>query len=78
MVTTVATVLGVQADRVQAKTYVAFDKNKHSEVLKDTAAGRMIFDYDPRGGPDSKRRTPQAAWRILWQNEQIDADAWIR
>lgn len=86
--TVAATILGVQANRVQTKTYVAVNKEAKADeenaaasggdVLENTAAGHMIFDYDPRGGPDSKRRAPQAAWRIPWQKELIDADAWTR
>lgn len=76
MASTVATILGVTPDKVTQDTYVGIDKKKDPQGLKTTAAGHMIFDYDPTGGPGGTRRTPWAAWRIIWQKEQILADQW--
>ncbi len=78
MASTVATILGVTPDKVIQKTYVALDAKQSANVLKNTAAGHMIFDYDPRGGPAGSESEPYAAWRIIWQREQIDADQWNR
>ena len=76
MASTVATILGIPANQVQLNTYVGVDKDKDPDALTTTAAGHMIFDYDPTGGPASTRRTPFAAWRIIWQKSQILADQW--
>lgn len=76
MASTVATILGVTPDKVITETYVSVDKQKDPKALDNTAAGHMIFDYDPTGGPGGNRRTPWAAWRIIWQKELILADQW--
>lgn len=76
MASTVATILGVTPDKVIQDTYVGVDKKKNPQALKTTAAGHMIFDYDPTGGPGGTRRAPWAAWRIIWQRDQILADQW--
>ena len=73
MAHTVATILGIPDDEVKIKTYIPVDKKKDtSDSLKITAAGHMIFDFDPTGGS----RAEPYAWRIVWQNSQIDADQW--
>ena len=76
MASTVATILGIPIDQVQKNTYAGVDKERAPDVLKTTAAGHMIFDYDPKGGLASTRRTALAAWRIIWQRSQILADQW--
>ena len=76
MASTVANILGITPDQVSQNTYVAVDGSIDKNILKNTAAGRMLFDYDPTGGPLGTRRKPYAAWRIIWQKEQILADQW--
>ena len=77
MASTVATILGVAKNKVTQMTYVAIDSNEDSDdQLTNTAAGRMIFDYDPTGGPGGTESEPYAAWRILWQRDQIAIDQW--
>lgn len=72
MAKAVADALGVDVSAVQQVPYLAVDKAKdRTNALDNTAAGRMIFDYDPQG---AGRRRP--AWRIIWQNSQILADFW--
>ena len=78
MASTIASILGIDTNKVVQKTYVPADGVKDKELLKATAAGRMIFDYDPTGGPGGNRRVPKAAWRIIWQKELILADQWDR
>ncbi|KAL8776565.1 MAG: hypothetical protein Q9213_008222 [Squamulea squamosa] len=79
MASTVANVLNIPRAKVQTETYVAVDKSKDEEkgekqaILETTAAGHMIFDYDPAGG---SRRSPMAQWRIIWQRAQILGDEW--
>ena len=69
---TVASILGIPAEEVKVRTYVAVDEAKDiSDALGTTAAGHMIFDFDPKGGG---RRT--RAWRIIWENSLIDTDEW--
>lgn len=58
--------------KVYVATYVPAPKN--SAALMETAAGHMLFDYDPKGA--GSRSNPQKAWRIIWQNEIILADEW--
>ena len=73
MSATVATILGIEVEEVKVRTYIAVDKKKDSSnALSNTAAGHMIFDFDPTGGD---RKEP-FAWRIIWQNSLIDADQW--
>ena len=73
MRSTVATILGITDDKVKIQTYIPVDKKKdESGSLDKTAAGHMIFDFDPTGG---SKREPYA-WRLIWQNSQIDADQW--
>ena len=70
---TVADILGIKDDEVKIQTYIPVDKKKDtSGSLKNTAAGHMIFDFDPKGGS----RAEPYSWRIIWQNSQIDADQW--
>ena len=70
---TVATILGIDDEQVKVQTYIPVDKNKDkSGSLENTAAGHMINDFDPKGGS----RAEPYAWRIIWQNSQIDADQW--
>ena len=70
---TVANILGIDDDEVKIQTYIPVDKKKDkSDSLTKTAAGHMIFDFDPKGGS----RAEPYAWRIIWQNSQIDADQW--
>ena len=70
---TVATILGIDVDKVKIMTYIAVDKGRDtSGSLTETAAGHMIFDFDPSGGSKDK----PYAWRIIWQNSQIGADQW--
>ena len=78
MASIVATILGIRPQDVSQNTYVAADGITHKDALDNTAVGRMIFDYDPTGGPGGTRRAPEAAWRIIWQKEQILADQWKR
>ena len=78
MASTIASILGLDTNKVVQKTYVPADGAVDEELLKNTAAGRMIFDYDPTGGPEATRRVPKAAWRIIWQKELILADQWDR
>ena len=68
----VASILGISVEKVNVRTYVAVDKKKDgSNALETTAAGHMIFEFDPTG---TGRR--KAAWRIIWENSLIDADEW--
>ena len=70
---TVANILEIADDKVKIQTYIPVDKKKDdSDSLTKTAAGHMIFDFDPTGGS----RAEPYAWRIIWQNSQIDADQW--
>ena len=78
MASTIASILGIDTNKVVQKTYVPADGALDEELLKNTAAGRMIFDYDPTGGPEATRRVPKAGWRIIWQKELILADQWDR
>ena len=65
-----------QVGQVSTATYVATRKDKDGgqTALDTTAAGHMLFEYDPQGV--GKRRQEQRAWRILWQRSQIMADQW--
>ena len=73
MASTVATILGISDEEVNKVIYDPVDSKKDkSNSLWKTAAGRMIFDFDPKGGSTAKPH----AWRILWQNSQLDADQW--
>ncbi len=76
MAATVAAILGISPDSVIQETYVGVDKKMDTQALSVSAAGHMVFDYDPKGGPGSMRRAPLAAWRDIWQREQILADQW--
>ena len=74
MAQTVATILGISKEEVKIKTYIPVDKKKDkSDSLTQTAAGHMIFDFDPDEG---SRRGGFYAWRIIWENSQIAADLW--
>ncbi len=73
MAQTVADAIGIDVERVQQRTYLAVDKTRDTtDALKNTAAGHMIFDFDPTGGD---RGTPYA-WRIIWQNSLILSRDW--
>ena len=73
MASTVATILGISDEEVKIEIYTPVDKGKDkTKSLEETAAGHMIFDFDPKGGSKAK----PYAWRILWQNSQLDADQW--
>jgi len=73
MAHTIATILGISDDQVTQATYLSVDKKKDkTDALGSTAAGHMIFDYDPTGG---NRREPRA-WRIIWQNSLILGQQW--
>ena len=78
MASTIASILGIDPVKVVQKTYVAADGEVNKKLLDNTATGRMIFDYDPTGGPDGTRHAPKAAWRIIWQKDLILADQWDR
>ena len=73
MADTIAPILGINADQVKLHVYDAVDMEKDTtNKLRDTAAGRMIFDYDPEAG-DKKE---PVAWRIIWQNGILDLQQW--
>ncbi|KAL8864450.1 MAG: hypothetical protein Q9174_007349, partial [Haloplaca sp. 1 TL-2023] len=69
----IAEVLGIDVSRVEQKGYYALnDGDPHDHELLDiTAAGNMIFDYDPNA---EKRRYPQ--WRILWERSPFYGNQW--
>lgn len=73
---TIASILSIEPNAIHVESYVAVDKDKDSKTprpaLVHTAAGRMIFDYDPKGGD---RKEP-FAWRIIWERSQILGDQW--
>ena len=54
------------------QTYTAQDFNTEegSQTLETTAAGKLIFDYDPNAG-DGRRQ-----YRVLFQRGMILADEW--
>lgn len=69
----VAAALNIDGERVTVNTYAPVDKKKDTtNALKTTAAGHMIFDFDPKGG---SRATPYA-WRIIWQRNILAGDEW--
>ncbi len=76
MARTIATILSIDFKTIQQESYVGVDKDKDKKlpkpVLSHTAAGHMIFDYDPKGGD---RKEP-FAWRIIWQRDQILGQQW--
>ncbi|KAL6719513.1 hypothetical protein ACLMJK_003754 [Lecanora helva] len=44
------------------------------DMLGKTAAGHMIFQYDPMGA--GSRGKPNNAWRIMWERGIIAGDVW--
>jgi len=73
MAKTIASILDIDYNAIQQESYVGVDKNKDIDgVLDNTAAGHMIFDYDPKAGD---RREP-FAWRIIWERSQILGHQW--
>ena len=73
MAHTVATILKIPDEQVNIQTYLPVDKAEdESKALENTAAGHMIFDFDPEGGSDAKPN----AWRIIWENSLIAGDQW--
>ena len=73
MADTIAVILGINVNQVTKVKYLAVDKEKDHEILDTTAAGHLIFNYDPK---DGHRKHPSRAWRIIWENRLIDADQW--
>ena len=73
MVDTVASILGIDANEVKLHAYEAVDKARDTaNVLGETAAGRLVSDYDPKAGD---RKEP-VSWRIIWQNGILDLQQW--
>lgn len=62
----------IPAGKVYVATYVP--AHKDSIALQETAAGHMLFDYNPKGS--GTRTKPVKSWRLIWQNEAILADEW--
>ena len=73
MANTIAPILGISADQVKLHPYVAVDAAKDTtDQLGRTAAGRMIFDYDPNAGD----RQEPVSWRIIWERGILDLQQW--
>ncbi len=76
MADTIASILSIDAKVINLESYEGVDKKADDltprPLLKHTAAGHMIFDYDPKGGD---RKEP-FAWRIIWERSQILGQQW--
>lgn len=75
MAATVAAILDIDVQRVETRAYDAVDKEKDRKkenMLVNTAAGKLIFDYDP----DCGDRKEPIGWRLIWQNQVIDVRQW--
>ena len=73
MADTIAPMLGINANQVKLHRYAAVDKLKDgTDQLGVTAAGHMIFDYDPQAGD---RKEPMS-WRIIWERGILDLQQW--
>lgn len=76
MANTIASILSIDASAIQQESYIGIDKKEDDKipqpVLRTTATGHMIFDYDPKGG----NRQEPFAWRIIWQRYQILGQQW--
>lgn len=71
MVSTVNGIIGI--DPV-VRAYEAQDSGTPSgkATLKNTGAGKMLFNYDPTGGSRAKPN----AWRILWESQVVAVGQW--
>ena len=71
----VADAFGIDVSKVSQNGYHAVDKagggSSGAEQIRSTAAGHMIFDYDPDGP-----KRGQSGYRLMWQRSMILGDQW--